>query len=255
MRFEKQNDFLFLGGYKYNGETLRIMKKIALLIAFSMFCVAGFAQIQDPEQNSGSYGYDTPDTTQQYDEYGNPINPEPEGEEEEVIAAKPYERIVLNIDSVTNLITYVEVVEQEESNSDSLYIRAKRWAQVRFAKSEKGLFEIDKKNQKLVINGVLTAYRYNSKYTKRDVGHYYFKMTVWIKEGRYKYQITNLVHEGVKPNRGNPVRNYFEFYYTSPKNVKPYDMLLRDADTDIKKLMADFTKSMKDPIIVDEEDW
>jgi hypothetical protein len=30
---------------------------------------------------------------------------------------------------------------------------------------------------------------------------------------------------------------------------------LRDANTDIKRLMEDFTKHMKDPIIVDEEDW
>lgn len=231
------------------------MKKLTLVLALSFFSAAGFAQIQDPEQNSGGYGYDTPDSTQQeqqYDENGNPIEP---AEENGAVPAKPYERIVLSIDSVTNLITYMGVVEQEESGSDSLYTRAKRWAQIRFAKNEKGLFELDKKNQKLVINGVLTAYRYNSKYTKRDVGRYQFKMTVMIKEGRYKYQITNLVHEGVKPNKGTPARNYFEFYYTSPKNVKQYDLILRDADTDIKKLIADFTKCMKDPIIVDEDDW
>jgi hypothetical protein len=232
------------------------MKKLTLFLAFVFFGAVGFAQIQDPESNSGGYGSENPDSTlqqPQLDENGNPIEGSEGGE---VIPAKPYERIVLTIDSVTNKITYLEVIEQEESGSDSLYTRAKRWAQVRFGKGgDKGLFQDDKKNQRLIINGVLTAYRYNSKYTKRDVGKYYFQMTVWIKEGRYRYQITNLVHEGIKPNNGVPSRNYFEFYYTSPKNVKPYDQLLRDADTDIKKLMADFVKSMKDPIIVDEDDW
>lgn len=237
-----------------------MMKKILLVAALSMICFVGFAQIQDPEQNSGDYGYgyDNPDSTeseQQYDEYGNPIEPAEPEEGDGTQPAKPYERIVLNVDSITNLITYEEVIEQEESGSDSLYIRAKRWAQKRFDKNDKSLFELDKKNQKVVINGVLTAYRYRSKYTRREIGRYEFKMTVWIKEGRYKYQITNLVHEGIKPNRGNPTRNYFEFYYTSPKNVKGYDMILRDADTDIKKLMADFVKAMKDPVIVDEDDW
>jgi hypothetical protein len=37
--------------------------------------------------------------------------------------------------------------------------------------------------------------------------------------------------------------------------VKTYDKILRDVDEDIKSLMANFEKNMKDPIIVDEEDW
>ena len=232
------------------------MKKTLLLIAFGLLSVVGFAQIQNPEESSGGYGTENPDSTaapaeQQFDENGNPIEQPAEG----AALAKPYERIVLHIDSVTNLITYLGVVEQEETGSDSLYTRAKRWATARFGKSEKGVFELDKKNQKLIIKGTLTAYNYNSKYTKRAIGKYEFKVTVWIKEGRYKYQISNLVHEGIKPNNGNATRNYFEFYNTSNKAVKTYDKILRDADTDIKKLMADFEKCMKDPVIVDEEDW
>lgn len=232
------------------------MKKTVLILVFGVLSMAGFAQIQNPEETSGSFNTENPDSTQteqQYDENGNPI--EPAQDEAGAPPPKPYERIVLNIDSVTNLITYLGVVEQEETGSDSLYTRTKRWAQLRFGEKQKALFEIDKKNQKVVINGILTAYNYNSKYTKRPIGTYQFKMTVWIKEGRYKYQITNLVHEGLKPNNGNPIRNYFEFYYTSPKAVKTYDKILRDADMDIKRLMADFTKAMKDPVIVDEEDW
>lgn len=228
------------------------MKKLVLLIAFGFIGLAGFAQIQNPEETSGGYGTegsDSAQTEQQFDENGNPINPDT------AAAAKPYERLVLNIDSVTNLITYYGVVEQEETGSDSLYTRAKRWAQLRFGKNSKLLFEVDKKNQKLVINGVVTAYRYASKYSKRDIGKYQFKMTVWIKEGRYKYQVTNLVHEGIKPNNGDAKRTYFEFYYTSPKGVVMNDKILRDADQDLKRLMEDFVKSMKDPIIVDEEDW
>ncbi len=231
------------------------MKKVILLFVFSVISLVGFGQIQNPEETSDPQTSETPDSTkqeeQQYDENGNPIEPA----QDAGVLAKPFERIVLNIDSVTNLITYLGVVEQEETGSDSLYVRAKRWAQLRFSKNEKTLFEIDKKNQKLVINGVISAYNYSSKYTKRPIGKHQFKVTVWIKEGRYKYQISNLVHEGIKPNNGNAIRNYFEFYYTSPKSVKTYDKVLRDADTDIKRLMEDFTKHMKDPIIVDEEDW
>jgi len=231
------------------------MKRALLILVLGTWGFTAGAQIQNPEE-TGGYGTENQDTTQaevQYDENGNPIQPAEGGDQGPL--AKPFEKIVLNIDSVTNLITYLGVVEQEETNSDSLYTRAKRWAQARFGKQSKNLFEIDKKNQKLVLNGVIVANNYYSKYTKKDIGRHYFKMTIWLKEGRYKYQITNLVHEGIKPNNGTPTRNYFEFYYTSTKAVKTYDKILRDADTDIKKLMEEFVKAMKDPIIVDEEDW
>ena len=67
---------------------------------------------------------------------------------------KPYERLVLYVDSVTNLITYLGVVEPNEINtspdettsSDSLYIRAKRWAVKRFTGGAKALFDVDKRN-------------------------------------------------------------------------------------------------------------
>ncbi|MCU0421231.1 MAG: DUF4468 domain-containing protein [Bacteroidia bacterium] len=227
------------------------MKKALLVLILGMWSGMAFAQIQNPEENSGGFGSEEPDTAAiQYDENGNPIEAV-----DSASMAKPFKRIELYIDSVTNLISYLGVVEQEETNSDSLYTRAKRWANNKFGKLSKVLFEIDKKNNKLVINGVINAYVYNSKNTKRMIGTHQFKMTVWLKEGRYRYQITNLVHEGLKPNNGSPVRNYFEYYYTSTKLVKNNDKILRDADADITKLIADFVKNMKDPIIVDEEDW
>ncbi|MBW7844118.1 MAG: DUF4468 domain-containing protein [Bacteroidia bacterium] len=226
------------------------MNKIIFFIALTLIGAKSFAQIQNPDETSGGYEVENSDSTESEEQT--------EGEGEEVDSStivKPFVKIELYVDSVTNLITYLGVVEQEESGSDSLYTRAKRWADNRFGKLSKPLYEIDKKNQKLIINGVIPAFVYTSKYAKRDIGTHQFKMTVWIKEGRYKYQISNLVHVGLKQNIGDVKRNYFEFYYTSPKAVKIYDKMLRDADQDIHKLMKEFEKYMQDPIIVDEDDW
>jgi hypothetical protein len=234
------------------------MKKAAAILFFSVFSFTVFAQGQDPKSPGFDFGGAQPDTTAA----GVPGDTTQQ-QQAPAESVKPYERLVLYVDSVTNLVSYVGVVEPKDINvnpdettsSDSLYVRAKRWAAKRFAGGGKTLFDVDKKNQKLVINGWMPAYAYGSKYTKRNIGKYEFKMSVWFREGRYKYQITNLVHEGIKPNDGNAVRNYFEFYYTSPNNIKGNDITLRNADKDINKLIADFKKRMKDPVIVDEEDW
>lgn len=219
-----------------------------LLLLFSFLTFIAIGQVQDPNSPGFDLGTVLPDSNAQQETQGE------EGVQQAV--AKPYERIKLYTDSITNLISYIGVAEVMDSNNDSLYARAKAWATKAFGSgSGKALFEVDKKGLKLVINGWLPAYAYGNKYNKRTVGKYYFKMTVWLKEERYKYQITNLVHESQKSNEGNTVRNYFEFYYTSPNNIKGNDQLLRFADKDINLMIEQFKKAMLAPPDINEEDW
>ena len=166
---------------------------------------------------------------------------------------KPYERISLYVDSITNLISYLGVVEQEESSSDSLYIRAKKWITNTFGQNVK--YETDKKAQKIIVSLSMPAYLYTNKYGKRFNGKYDFKLTLWIKEGRYKYQYSNFVHEATKPAAGNAMRNYFEFYYTTQNNIKNSDMLLRFADKDINAMIEKMKRALSDPLDIDEDDW
>lgn len=221
-----------------------------LVVVFTAF--VGSAQVQDPN----SPGFDlnmTGDST-----LTDVLSSEDEQPQPEAPPAKPYERITLTMDSLTNLIVYTGVVEQEESSSDSLYVRTKNFA-TKFlaggAKEPKALYEIDKKNQKLVINAIMPAYSYANKYAKKPIGTFQFKMTVLIKEGRYKYVITNLVHEGIKPNVGTPQRNYFEYYYTTTTNIRGVDQILRYADKDINAMLENLKKALKEPVVMDEDEW
>jgi len=167
---------------------------------------------------------------------------------------KPYERIKLNVDSTTNLIAYIGVEELPDASSDSLYTRAKRWAAKKF-KGQSKLYEIDLKNQKVVMKCEIPAFAYVNKYSKRPIGAFQFKMTVWFKEERYKYSITNLVHESSKGNIGAPNRNYFEYLNTTTNNIKGNDQILRYADKDINELIENFKKAMKNPLEINEDDW
>lgn len=227
------------------------MKKIigiGLLVLGAIFSNVAQAQVQD-ETTPGYDFSETPDSTAADTMAAEPA---PEGPVDPLL--KPYERIVLYIDSATNLITYTGVVEQEESGSDSIYLRTKRWVEANLGKEIK--VEIDKRNQKLAYVGSIPAYVYMNKYSKRPIGRFQFKITLFIKEGRYRYQITNLVHEGVKPaDGGKGSRNYFEYYYTSTTRVRENDIVLRNADKDILKLIESLKAALREPIIVDEDDW
>lgn len=225
------------------------MKKLVIAGTLLFFFSYTYSQVTDP--SSGVDPNQTPVDSNVSKLLGNNS-----GEDTQTVVVKPYERIELNFDSITNLITYSEVVEQPESTSDSLYLRAKKWATKKFNGNvgSKVLFEVDKKNQKVVINGFLPAYSY-AKYTKRQVGNFYFKLTFWLKEERYKYTITNFVHEAEKPNDGTAARSYFEYYYTTLTNIRGCDQILRAADKDINTMIEEFKKAMKDRPFVDEDEW
>lgn len=231
------------------------MKKYVGVIVLLAAGFTGWAQVQDPNSPGYDFNMGMDTTTTDTSTEGT----EGEQAQDAPPPPKPYERIVLAMDTLTNLITYTGVVEQEESSSDSLYTRAKNWANKLFAANQKDpklLYDIDKKNQKLVINGVLNAYSYANKYTKTPIGTYQFKLTLLIKEGRYKYIITNLVHEGQRPSSGAAAqRNYFEYYYTTTTNIKTVDSILRWADKDIQKMIENMKKSLREQIVVDEDEW
>jgi hypothetical protein len=222
------------------------MKKSILTIVLSMLGLFVFAQNQDP--NSPVYDYNYTDSTQTTSDSSST-----ESAAEETV--KVYQRILMPFDSVTNLITYNGIVEQEESGSDSLYARAKRFSEKNLGKG-KALYELDKRNQKLVVNGSIPAFAYINKFNKKTIGKFQFKMTILVKEGRYKYTITNFVHESeVSASGGKPVRNYFEYYNSSTSNIQAYDKVLRYADKDIKETIQKFQLAMRDPKLLDEDDW
>lgn len=244
MWYEKQNDFLFLTLFTINYIRMKIQK----LFLLSFLITVSYGVFAQTENNGFDWG-----TTEQKDTTVSDTTASSQEVKEEGVVVKPYERISLYVDSITNLISYIGVVEQEESSSDSLYIRAKKWITATFGQNVK--YETDKKAQKIVVSLSMPAYLYTNKYGKKLNGKYDFKLTLWIKEGRYKYQFTNFVHEATKPAAGTPMRNYFEFYYTTQNNIKNCDMLLRYADKDINAMIEKMKRALSDPLDIDEDDW
>ncbi len=235
-------------------QTLKIqnLKTIIFVLTIFLLGLSQIASAQGQDQNAPTYDYSYTDSTSNTQSSDSSATDSVISDTENSIVA--YKRIVLNFDSITNLITYNGVVEQEDSGSDSLYARAKKFGEKIFGK-DNNIFEVQKYGQKLVMNGSINAYSYANKYNKKSIGKYEFKLIVLIKEGRYKYSITNLVHRGPIPANGKPFRNYFEYYYNSTTNIRGNDIILRYADREIKDTIARFQTSMKEPKLVDEDEW
>jgi len=89
-------------------------------------------------------------------------------------------------------LTYSEVVEVSGVNKDELFVRGREWFNENFKSSKDVLQVTDKDNGELLGKGIMEVtytYRYLGERTiTSDVG---FQMNVWVKDGKYKYEMTN----------------------------------------------------------------
>ena len=114
---------------------------------------------------------------------------------------------ILPFDSLTNLVTFEEVIEYEGVNSDNLYTSLKEWIVTStFWKSDYDGFFINTSNireveeiilqmdnregRKLIAKG-----RTKIKHGGMSAYHNY-TLKIYIREGRFKYIITNIVLDG-----------------------------------------------------------
>lgn len=117
------------------------------------------------------------------------------------------------------LITYSEVVEVPSMKKDQLYANARLWF-VNSFKSAKDVLQVqDKETGELVGKGwfeeqitikMMGSWKY--------MAQYYFKMSVFVKDGKYKYTITDIDNTSIKGNDNSA----FGLLYTSidPKTRK-----------------------------------
>ncbi len=170
---------------------------------------------------------------------------------------KPYVRYVVPFDTITELVTYTEVINEEEAGTDSLYWRAKRWIKHEFKGTKKQVIKKDdKKEFKIVMEGEFPLLIETNKFSKSQNGRVVFDMELRFKEGRYKYKINNLVHVvDPPPGEEKEIKTYFEFYRKSTINPKGNDAVLIAADKKVQKMIRDLKKFCKEPIFVDDDDW
>lgn len=132
---------------------------------------------------------------------------------------------------------------------DQLYTRAYEWLAKAYRSANDVIQMQDKEAGRLVGKGTTTV-----RVRGVSAGYVRHTFTIYLKDGRYKYVLTDLVHEpgGMKDvYSGGPLE--------SPKaeilpfgGKKPWDAVRNDADGDARRLVADLQaaltlKGTKDP--------
>jgi|WetSurMetagenome_2_1015567.scaffolds.fasta_scaffold92090_1 hypothetical protein len=104
--------------------------------------------------------------------------------------------VMFPFDSTTGRITYTGIVEVKGLTSQQIYLRATEWFAQTFV-SGKSVIDLDDAVSGKIIGKGNLSFTYKNLMVTSPGGCVHFTITVLTKDGRYKYIITNLEHEGV----------------------------------------------------------
>jgi hypothetical protein len=147
----------------------------------------------------------------------------------------------LPIDSLTNKITYSEVVYVDSlANKQELFSRAREW----FAKAYKSSTNViqmeDKESGKIVGKALMQVY-HKALGSNYPSGYINYTISIYIKDGRYKYEVTDFHHTdyGICENMINTTDKTMGMSYQ-----KTYNYYLYQMDNNIKDLIFNLKASM-----------
>ena len=153
----------------------------------------------------------------------------------------------LPVDSITHKVTYQGVVQVPGASQAELYSRAREWFATTFG-SAKAVLEMDDREAGKLIgnaNGI-----YYQRFMRKDVETTLWRtINVQVKEGRFRYQITNFATGiGVSQDKAYPVElGFIPASYDKSGNLKPYmasmyDGVRKSAEAQVASLRDAMTK-------------
>ena len=146
------------------------------------------------------------------------------------------------VDSKTGKITYLEVIETPGLTAKDLYKIAKDWAQSKGLKPTK---ESEAEGE-LVYDGTLPM-DYERTKGKIEKSKVTFKFSIFTKEGKYRYIVTDLVQIGLNPSvTGGKMESATPACSLSGINAANWSYIKKRTQAGIEATVADLKRVIKE---------
>lgn len=151
-------------------------------------------------------------------------------------------------DATTNKVSFTDVVTVSGATKDQLFNRAKSWM-VNYYKNEQ--FAINNKEDGRLTREGMFPKTYNQGNGKTSTDKNYYNITVFVKDGKYKYEITDIAPDDGKSR--DPLEKVYDMLegMNRPK-------LIKYANQQIFEGVDEVLKSLKAAMLVDPKgngDW
>ena len=151
----------------------------------------------------------------------------------------------LPVDAETKLISYTKVVDAPETSKAELYSRANEWFAKNYKSAQSVLQMQDKEAGKLVGKAIC-------KTTLRgyDAGYVNYTISIFVKDNKYKYEVTNLYHDkGLSQiGSGGVLENEKPDCGGLKMFTKQWLTIKTQTDADVNALIANLTLAMSEKV-------
>ena len=166
--------------------------------------------------------------------------------------ATPIAVVKLPLDSITNLVAYEMVVPVQGATSDMLYKRALEWFHAYYKNPTEVIRESDVEKGKILGKPRFKIYNPADKEgLKTDAGAMQYTITIAVKQGRYKYELTAF-------NWKQPSYYAIERWMDTkaPGYTPVYNHYLTQTDEYVKDLLRNLKAAMaSDKTAKDKDNW
>jgi len=105
------------------------------------------------------------------------------------------------IDKETNKFTFTEVINVDSATKNDLYLRAREWFAKTYNNSKEVIQVDDKDAGKIYGRGAISVF-VTQIGIPHDNGLVYYDISINVKDGRYKYTLTNFYHDATTAEKG-----------------------------------------------------
>lgn len=152
------------------------------------------------------------------------------------------QEITFPVDSTTNRVSYTNVVQINKSQNE-LYDNAMSWVS-NYYKSSKSVIDMaDKDLGKIVLKPVLRQI-WNMTFSVNELGYWNYKVTILVKDNKYKYIVTDFYHKGAQAKSLGFLEDQPELSSLSNPNKKMYAYMIQNLSEEMEMLISSLEKTM-----------
>ncbi len=148
------------------------------------------------------------------------------------------------VDTLTHKITFTETLKVDSVSKIELFKTAKNWFELNFQPPHSEI-KFEDENSGVIGGKGSFKVHYTSIFIC-DGGRIYYSFIVYIKEGEFKYEITDIIHDGRKINEmtGGKLENKLPQCGKSTMSEYIWQEIKSDTYRKIRDLIQDFVENM-----------
>jgi|TARA_B110000211_G_C13952357_1_gene496772 hypothetical protein len=157
------------------------------------------------------------------------------------------------ISEKTGKVSYEGVVKIDSLSAQEIYSRANEWFAITFNSAQSVIQMNDAEAKKIIGKGST-----NVMFRTFDGGQFFYTISFFAKEGRYKYIITDIYHKSspANPNgSGGDIANETPSCKKWYLTIKQWSDFRTQAETNINLLIDNLNQYMNKTNTLDDDDW